>query len=151
MKFEDSKYFYEYDHKKIVFPFGNFYLCNHFLISELNEGVHFSWEKIELVAQELLTYYGSNVKLKYISNRVNSYSMEPQSWSIIENKYGFFEASAIVYYSDIGYNNVSIEKLFTNKNLKRCVNLDEAFEWIKNQREFSQNSNVLPSSANSTD
>ena len=32
-------------------------------------------------------FYGKNAKLGYISNRVNSYSMNPQAWDKVQKKY----------------------------------------------------------------
>ena len=46
-------------------------------------------------------------------------------------------ASAIVYYNDFTYKNASLEKLFSKKSIKRCINLDEAIQWMKNLKEFN--------------
>lgn len=137
MRFEDSKYFKKLNHKKIVFPFGNFYLCDFFFVAELNEGVHFGWEEVQRVMPKIIDYYGSDIKLGYISNRVNSYSSDPQNWKKIDKAYGIIIASAIIYYSDFTYKNASLEKLFSQKSIKRCMSLDEAILWMKSINEFN--------------
>ncbi len=137
MRFEDSKYCKELEYEKLEFPFGNFYLCNHFFISELNEGVHFDWEKVNLVMLNILDFYGNDIKLGYISNRTNSYSMEPSSWQKVDKKYGVIVASAIIYYNEYTYKNAAIEKMFSQRSIKRCINLDEAIYWMNNLKEFN--------------
>ncbi|RYH74154.1 hypothetical protein EVU94_09205 [Flavobacteriaceae bacterium 144Ye] len=137
MTFENSKYFNLLKHSKIEFSFGNFYLFDKFIISEINEGVHFDWDKIQQVIAALIDYYGSNLKIGYISNRVNPYSIEPQLWIRFQRDYGFIVASAMVSYTELNYINASIEKRFSEMSIKRCGSLDEAINWIKNLKEFN--------------
>jgi len=136
MTFENSKYFNLLKHSKVEFSFGNFYLFDKFIISEINEGVHFDWDKIQQVIAALIDYYGSNLKIGYISNRVNPYSIEPQLWIRFQRDYGFIVASAMVSYTELNYINTSIEKRFSEMSIKRCGSLDEAINWIKNLKEF---------------
>ncbi|WP_262733971.1 hypothetical protein [Gaetbulibacter sp. NE] len=137
MTFENSKYFNLLKHSKVEFSFGNFYLFDKFIISEINEGVHFDWDKIQQVIAALIDYYGSNLKIGYISNRVNPYSIEPQLWIRFQRDYGFIVASAMVSYTELNYINASIEKRFSEMSIKRCGSLDEAIIWIKNLKEFN--------------
>lgn len=137
MRFEDSKYCKELEYKKLGFSFGNFYLCKYFFVAELNEGEHFDWEKIKLVMSKLIEFYGHGIQLGYISNRIHSYSVDPYSWQKVDKKYGIILASAIIYYNDFSYKNATLEKQFSNKSIKRCINLDEAIHWMKNLKEFN--------------
>jgi hypothetical protein len=137
MRFEDSKYCKELQFEKLEFSFGNFYLCEHFFISELNEGVHFDWDKVNIVMSKIVDICGAKIKLGYISNRTHSYSMDPYSWKKVDKKYGIIVASAIIYYNDFTYKNATLEKQFSNKSIKRCINLDEAIHWMKNLKEFN--------------
>tara|TARA_R110000868_G_scaffold91812_4_gene254427 strand:+ start:10051 stop:10464 length:414 start_codon:yes stop_codon:yes gene_type:complete len=136
MYFESSKYFKEFENKKLEFSFGKFYLCDHFFISELNEGVHFDWGKIRLVMSKIIEFYGNDIKLGYISNRIHSYSIDPQSWEKVDKKYNIIVASTIIYYNNFTYKNASLEKLFSKKSIKRSINLDEAIYWINNLKEL---------------
>jgi hypothetical protein len=137
MTFEDSKYFKQLKHTKIELTFGTFYLFDTFMISELNEGIHFSWKKVEQLAEALVTHYGTEIKIGYISNRVNSYSFEPQRWIDFNKTYGFIVATAIVTYSGFNYMNATIEKRLSGHSLKRCKSLDIAINWMLNLREFN--------------
>jgi len=139
MRFEQSKYFNLLNHSKVEFSFGDFYLLDNFIISELHEGIHFDWDKIQEVIGVLLDYYGSGFKIGYISNRVESYSIEPQLWMNFHEDYDFIVASAVISYTDFNYMNATIEKHFTKNSLKRCTTLDEAIHWVQNLKEFSQN------------
>ncbi|WP_445735642.1 hypothetical protein [Mariniflexile sp.] len=136
MKFEDSQYV-ESVHYKIEMPFGNFYLLDKFFISELNEGVHFDWEMIKNIMEEVVDFYGENTKIGYISNRVNSYSMDPQNWIAVQNKYNMFVAGAIIYYNNMTFMNSSLEKKFASISVKRCLSLEEAIGWILGLKELN--------------
>ncbi len=137
MQFKDSKFFEELAHKEFNFSFGNFYLCDKFIISELSEGVHFDWDKVAEVVKIIIEHYGENTQIAYLSNRINSYSIKPQSWIDFFKNYDFVVASAIVTYSSFNYLNATIEKHFFEKSLKRCYSLEEAITWIYNLREFN--------------
>ncbi|MFI1773624.1 hypothetical protein [Thalassobellus citreus] len=137
MHFENSKYSKEFKYTKLEYPFGNFYLCEKFFISELNDGVHFNWEKIQLVMDDLIKHYDHDTSLAYISNRINSYSIDPQTWKQTLDKYKIIIASSIVAYTSFTFYNASLEKVFSEKSIKRCLNLKEAIEWSLNLREFN--------------
>ena len=134
MKIEESKYI-KLNHKKINFPFGTFYCFDAFLLAELNQGIHFNWERVKEVADSALNYYGENIKIAYISNRINSYSIEPQSWLKFEQKYNFFEATAIVVYDSKKGLSVELEKLFTKELIVIFKTLDEAINWALELKE----------------
>ncbi|AUP77473.1 hypothetical protein C1H87_01545 [Flavivirga eckloniae] len=114
---------------KLVLPFGNFFLCEKFIISELHTGVHFDWPKIEMVIKNVFKFYGENTRLGYISNRINSYSVSPQDWEKAE-QYNLMTGIAIVYYNYMTYLNISLEKRFLKVNFHPCLSLDEAIEWV---------------------
>jgi len=128
MKVEDSKYI-KREHEKVELPFGTFYFFKDFLISELNQGTHFSWKKVKKVADLAAEFYGEDNKVVYISNRVNSYSIEPQSWLKFDKEYNFFKASAIIAYDMKGGLSVVLEKLFSQKRIQKFTDLDSAIDW----------------------
>lgn len=137
MRFEDSKYFKELKPKKLEFSFGNFYLCDRFFVSEIHEGKHFGWNQVKLVVTKILEFYGDDAKLVYISNRINSYSAEPQSWLKVDEKLNFIVAGALVIYNNFSFINASLEKHFSKKSIKRCSSLEEAVNWVNGLREFN--------------
>ncbi|MEC3908676.1 hypothetical protein VOI54_16735 [Tamlana sp. 2201CG12-4] len=137
MTFENSTYSKTYNFYKLEMPFGNFFFCDKFIISEINAEVHFDWNKIELVLKEAIKFYGLNAKLGYISNRVNSYSVDPQDWAKIAIQSNMMAGSSIVYYNYMMYLNATLEKRFSVVKMHPCLSLDEAIEWISNLDELN--------------
>jgi hypothetical protein len=137
MTFENSTYFNLLSNSKIEFSFGTFFFLDKIIISELHEGIHFDWDKIEQVISAAAEHYGDNFKVAFISNRINSYSIEPQLWLDFYKDYQFIVASAIVAYNDFNYKNASLEKHFSKNSIKRCESLKVAIEWILNLKEFN--------------
>ncbi|MGE5943982.1 MAG: hypothetical protein ACM31G_06550 [Flavobacteriales bacterium] len=137
MKFEQSAFFKTSKAYKFSTSFGDFYFCEKFFVAEVHEGVHFEWEMIKKVMDKLLEFYGSGIKLGYISNRMNSYSINPQTWMKVDKEYNIIVACAIVTYSNISFMNATLEKRFYKKSIKRCLSLDEAINWILNIKELN--------------
>ena len=131
MKIEESKYKFIYRHK-ISEPFGNFYIFDDYVISEINEGIHFNWALAEIVIEQIYDSFGSrNVKLSFISNRINSYSLHPQDWMCFYKQGYQLQAYAIVAYNKIGLMNVILEKLFSQTRIRKFHHLDDAVNWIE--------------------
>lgn len=137
MKFEASKFYKELKPLKLELPFGKYYFFDNFLISEIAEGIHFDWSKAEKLIVEIIKFYGKNVQVGFISNRINHYSVDPQNWVKLEKKHTFIAASAIVIYNNSNFMNASIEKQFAKKSIKRCRSLAEAIDWMINLKEIN--------------
>lgn len=132
MKFEITSFGKTLSFYKLEMPFGNFFFCEKFIIAEINAGVHFDWPKIEPVLKEAISFYSPGVKLGYISNRINSYSVDPQDWAKVATISNMMAGSAIVYYNYMMYLNASLEKRFSKVDMHHCLSLEEAIEWITN-------------------
>lgn len=137
MRFQESIYSDSIKYTKLEFSFGNFYLFNNFIISEIHEGIHFNWDKILEVIGALIDYYGEYIEIAYIANRVNSYSTEPHLWYRFHDEFNFIIACATVAYNDFGYINASIEKQCAQISFKRCRNLPEAINWVNKLKELN--------------
>ncbi|HAI16800.1 MULTISPECIES: hypothetical protein [Xanthomarina] len=137
MTFENSKHFNLLPSSKIEFSFGTFFFLEKIIISELNEGIHFDWGKIEQVISAIGEHYGDQFEVGFISNRINSYSIEPQLWIDFYKEYNFIVASAVVAYNKFNYKNATLEKHFSKTSIKRCQTLNEAIEWILSLKEFN--------------
>ncbi|TNJ41525.1 hypothetical protein KFZ70_12755 [Tamlana fucoidanivorans] len=133
MKFEESLQSKLLSHHKLEMPFGTFFFCENFVISEIHSEKHFDWPKIELVLKEIIDFYGAGAKLGYVSNRVNSYSIDPSHWAKINSNKAVIEmiGTCIVYYNYIMYLNASLENRFSDVEIKSCLSLDEAIEWVQ--------------------
>ncbi|SFD49138.1 hypothetical protein SAMN04489722_110144 [Algibacter lectus] len=118
-------------HKEIELPFGTYYFCNNIVISELNEGVHFDWDKCSMMINKILEFYGEDCKIGFISNRINNYSVDPNNWVRAHSEYNFMIASAIIIYQNSSYKVATLEKYFSQKKLKRCLSLEEGITWLQ--------------------
>ncbi len=134
MKFENSPFSKTISYYKLEMPFGNFFLCEKFIISELNADIHLDFPKIELVAKEVLEFYGEDDKIGYISNRINSYSVDPQVWTKAQrfNRNNMVLGGSIVFYNDMMFLNASLEKRFSTVRVLPCLSLGEAIDWVLN-------------------
>lgn len=132
MKIEDSKYI-NLEHEEVILPFGSFYFFEKFVVSELNEGVHFDWQKVKILSDIMINHYGTSNKLIYISNRVNSYSIEPQSWLKFDKKYQLVKKTGIIAYDNRGGLSVVLERLFSKGSINKFRSLKKAIEWALSQ------------------
>tara|TARA_B100000795_G_C22682764_1_gene392395 strand:- start:289 stop:687 length:399 start_codon:yes stop_codon:yes gene_type:complete len=131
MKIEDSTHI-NLEHEEVILPFGKFYFFKHFVISEINEGVHFDWNKVKITAEIMTNHYGAINNLTYISNRINSYSIEPQSWLKFD-RYQLVKSTGIVAYDKKGGISVVLERLFSKGSIKIFRSLKKAIEWASLQ------------------
>jgi len=130
LKVEESKYKDLYQ-KKISLHYGNFYIFDTYVISEISEGVHFNWALAEGVINLVYEHFGSrDIKVAYISNRINNYTVHAQDWLNFYKERHHLEAFAVVAYSKLGLMNVILEKVFSQVRLKKFRDLDSAVEWV---------------------
>lgn len=130
MKFEDSIHAKNLNHTKVQLAFGDFYLCENIVVAELNRETHVDWLLLQKIAHLIETHYGKSGKISYISNKVNSYSIDPTVWIKFYDEFDFIVAAAIVWYSNMDYMNATLEKGFSKKKVKRCDSLEIAVEWL---------------------
>ena len=68
--------------KEINYPFADIYIFEGYVISEIKEGIVFSWEdhakRIVSDVHEYTKNDGSDIV--YLSHRINSYSLKPMDW-----------------------------------------------------------------------
>lgn len=136
MCFENSPLTKSHKYEKVELPYGSYYLLKNFFIMEINEGVHFNWDKLNILLSSLRDYYGSNKYLAYIANRVNSYSIDPVLWSFFDKDDSILIAASIVSYRDSTYLSANIEKQIASIPLKRAHSLEEAINWVNQLKEL---------------
>jgi len=140
MKFEDSTISKKFTYTKKTLAFGEFYFMDTFIIAEMKQGIHLSWNKIVEMINLIHLHYGVNCKIAYVSNRINSYSFDPNHWVYFFKHYDFLVASVSICYSEMNYINATLEKKFSSKSVKRSNSLEEAISWVLNLDEFKTNS-----------
>ncbi|WP_452226138.1 hypothetical protein [Lacinutrix cladophorae] len=110
---------------------GTFYFFKDFIVSEINQGAIINWETAQEIINMATDYYGENPQICYISNRINPYSINPIDWNIFFKSGKRLNGYAIVSYTENGWLNALIEKLFYNSKIARFKNLFEAISWVK--------------------
>ncbi|MEJ6791164.1 MAG: hypothetical protein QNK89_00080 [Lacinutrix sp.] len=101
-------------------------------MSEIDYGTHFDWAKIQELIDSILLHYGKDCKIGYISNKINSYSFEPNLWKDFFEKYSFLARSVSVCYTEINYANGLLEEKLSNKKVKAVKSIEEDIAWISN-------------------
>lgn len=115
--------------KALSFDFCKMHIYNTYIIATMNEGIHLSPEKNDILA-EIAEIYFENKSFVYITHRKHSYSVDPSIYietSSIKNLSGM----AVVANVPLAKGNAEIEKLFLNKPFEIFSTIDEAVIWAK--------------------
>ncbi|MFD0835526.1 hypothetical protein ACFQ0I_07130 [Mariniflexile aquimaris] len=126
-------YLYNEVLKELNYPFGNVFIFDGYIISEINRGIIFNWEDhAKTIVEDVFCYLGTNGEdLIYISHRINSYSVVPYDWiHFFKSNYqlkGYF----IVSEHKVRILNSVFESLFFNNKIKRFNDLHTAINSIK--------------------
>lgn len=132
VQMKDTK-FYPWVLKEFNYPFGDVFVFKKFIVSEINEGVNFDYDKAEVVIKDICGFLGvkNGDKINYISNRVNSYSVTASDWiKFFKNSY--LLKSYIVVSSKRRFANAIVEKLFFKDSIKHFKDLEVAISFIEN-------------------
>ncbi len=111
----------------VKYDFCDFSVFDNFLIAVMKEGITVVPEHNEVLI-ELANKYFKNRPFAYITNRINSYSVDPNVFketSKIENLVAF----AVVSQQELGIANASFEKVFLKKPHKSFTKLIDAIQW----------------------
>lgn len=116
--------------KKLSFPYGNVYFFKHFVVSEINQDVLFTWELAKPVIDAAVSFYNNKGSdIVYISNRVNQYAVKPVDWLKFVSYSFQLKGYAVVSISSIARRNGKLESLFIPSKFKTFDNLNEAAAW----------------------
>ncbi len=133
MKLEDSPYIKDC-FLKVSEPFGNFYIFEKFIVSEISEGVHFDWDKAARLIEKVHEFFGSSdIKINYISNRVHSYSVNAQDWLKFYKERHNVARVAVVAHEEKGFLSVKLEKMFTKSTYQTFNSLEDAIDWVSSK------------------
>ncbi|WP_299123472.1 hypothetical protein [uncultured Winogradskyella sp.] len=119
--------------KEMNYKFGNVFIFDGFVVSEINEGVSFSWEyHAQPIVKDVTDFTKCDGNdLVYISHRINSYSVVPTDWlKFFRNSFDL-KGYGIVGYSSVSFVNTVIENLFFKKKIRRFNSIDSAVDWAK--------------------
>lgn len=110
---------------------GSFYFYKNHIVSEVNEGIAFSFEKAYQVLELGKAYYGSTTPFVYISNRVNSYSFNPTAHFKTQAMFPNLKGYAVVTYDEMNQEIAVMEQTFLNKPVAIFHKLEEALKWVE--------------------
>ncbi len=112
---------------------GQLYFFNNIVISEFKEGVHITYENAQELIRALRHYFGASRPFGFISNMVNSYSMNPTDSLRFKQELKNLTAYGVVAYTNAGRLNAEIENKFC-KDENICFNdIYEAADTIYNK------------------
>jgi len=119
--------------KELRYSFGTVYIFDGFLISEINEGVHFSWEYHgKQMVEDISCFLGTDGRnIIYISNRIHSYSVVASDWLKFFKNYYFLKGYYVVEQDEQRKINAVIETMFFNGKIKRFHTLDCAVNFAR--------------------
>lgn len=116
----------------VELDFGKVWFKENILIAELNEGILFDVENNRQLL-EIGKNIFDNKAYGYISNRVNSYAVNPMVYLESAKKENL-KAIAVVTTNVVCRNNAVLEKQFYKDNSFEIFStLEEAFIWMKLQ------------------
>ena len=100
-----------------------------FVVSEINEGQVFNWEKAKLIAKDVFSFLDTNgADVIFISNRINSYSVVPLDWLKFYNQQYTLKAYCVVSQNK---RSIWLESLFYAKRIKHFNSIFEAVNFIR--------------------
>ena len=127
--------FYEGLLKELNYDFGDVFIFDGYIVSEMKEGVTINWdEHMTNVSDDIAQFSGNDgSNFIYISHRIHSYSVMPSDWLKFYKQSYTLKGYGIVGYSKSSFLNVVIENLFFPKKIKRFANLETAIQWATNK------------------
>ena len=118
---------------KLKLPFGNFYLCDQVIVSEVFEETLYGLKEARMVFEKAGEFYKSvyNVKKRvYLSNRINSYSVKPVSWLSFEHTSKFLLGYGVIDSRPNGITNALLESKFVPIEFGNFDCLEDAMLWV---------------------
>jgi len=142
LRVEDSIYKDQYQ-IKLALDSGNFYIFEHYIIGEVHEGQHIDWADAKVLLERVYEHFGtSDIDMSYISNRINSYSVQPKDWLNFYRERHKVKSISVVAYNKIGLMNIALERLFSKAPYRKFINLESAVAFVQNSETKTPNDTV---------
>ncbi|WP_179338412.1 hypothetical protein [Winogradskyella ludwigii] len=113
--------------ESLTFDFCSMTIYDNYVITVINEGVVITLEHNETLLKVAESYF-SNKPFVYISNRINSYSVDPKVYFKTE-QIPTIKGLAVVTNNYQVKVNAKIEKMFFNKPFEIFTELEDAVAW----------------------
>ncbi len=113
--------------------FGNIIFLDKTIVTELDEGIVYNWEKGTQVINLAENYFGKDFYVNYMANRINEYSVVAQDWSKFFEENRKLRSFCIVTHSATGTTNIPIERLFYKEGkIMHFTDLELALKYTGN-------------------
>lgn len=118
---------------ELNYDFGDVYIFEGFVVSEIKDGVNVTWKYHgKRIVEDVTHFLGTNGKdIVYISNRVYSYSVVALDWVKFFSSDHTLRAYYIVSNKPNSKLNIMIENLFFNNRIKTFNSLYSAVNWCR--------------------
>lgn len=111
--------------------YGTYYLCNTFIITEIDQGVVFDIEAYRELQTLLTTYYPDKDSVSLVSNRINQYAVVPTDWlKVFGTDDTKIDKLAVIGYDRRAFLNAELEKQIFNAELKSFNFITDAIDWV---------------------
>lgn len=119
--------------KELNYSFGDVFIFNGFIVSEIKSGINFNWnDHASKIVDDVSCYLGTDGHdLIYISNRINSYAVVATDWLIFFKNSYFLKGYYVVSQRPSSKLNLMIESLFFKHKIKSFNSLYIAVNWVK--------------------
>ncbi len=118
------------DHTLINVELGRLYLFDNYVVAEFKEGVDINFDNFSDVT-EIIKKQFNDKPFGFISNRLNSYSINLKDATKFNAYFPNLKAYAIVAYNSITQRVFELENHFFTFNREAFKNLEHAAEWVE--------------------
>jgi len=129
MLIKNSKYY-----SKVLESFktdmGNVHFFENLIISEVNEGKHFSFKNGKDYVDLMLDFYGTSKPIGYISNRMHQFSVNPLDFDKFFDTLPNLKCMTTVYYNAYNLKNIDIERQFCKIPYYKFEDVNKAYDYI---------------------
>lgn len=116
--------------KQYHLSLGTVYFFENYFIAEFNEGTDidfFNFQEIHDLVQE---HFGDS-PFGFISNRINSYSINLNHAELFNISYPNLKAYAVVVYKSLSEKIFELENIFFEFNRKAFNDMNDAVKWVE--------------------
>ncbi|GAA4883630.1 hypothetical protein GCM10023311_02290 [Flaviramulus aquimarinus] len=119
--------------KELNYSFGDIFIFEGFIVSEIKQGINFSWNNhAKQIVEDVSCFLGTDGRdLVYISNRINTYAVVAIDWlKFFKNQYSL-KGYYVVSNSKFSLMNLMVEELFFRNKIKNFKSIYSAVNWTK--------------------
>ncbi|MBU2929774.1 hypothetical protein [Winogradskyella psychrotolerans] len=109
---------------------GTVYFYENFLVAEFKEGVDITFKNFDELSFLIKTHF-KDKPIGFITNRVNSYSVNVNDAKDFNKTFVNLKAYATVCYNSLTEGVIEIESQFFKFNRKVFKNMDTAISWVE--------------------